>query len=171
MRIRAYTSRAALCDQHPYWKKLLDAVDKGSGTVRQMLDGSKAIAMGLWCMDCQHHGRSELHPVFALAIQDKASLTQADVGSTWHFFVRHWGTQNYCGERFKVTQAHNWKFRFPVPDGKNIKSIKGLNGYSHEEEKNTTYWKVYKSGKDGLAEIHLQDEDDWLVGTVVLEWE
>jgi hypothetical protein len=158
-------------DEHPYWNNLVDAVNKGAGTVRQMLDGSKAIAIGLWCMDCQHHGRSEIHPIFAMAIQDKAALYQANNKSTWHFFVRHWGTQNYCGENFEVPHAYNWKFRFPVPENKKIKSINGSNGYAREEEENTTWWKVYKSANDGIAEVHLENEDDWLVGSVEISWE
>jgi hypothetical protein len=48
--------------------------------------------VGLFGLDCDHGCRSELHPVFALAIQRKEDANNNE----WSILARNWGTGGYC---------------------------------------------------------------------------
>jgi len=50
-------------------------------------------AVGLFGLDCDHGCRSEIHPVYALAIQRREEQEQNE----WAVFVRNWGTGGFCG--------------------------------------------------------------------------
>jgi hypothetical protein len=51
-------------------------------------------ALGLFGLDCDHGCRSELHPVYALAIQ----RTEDPSDNEWSVMVRNWGTGGYCSQ-------------------------------------------------------------------------
>jgi len=51
-------------------------------------------AVGLFGLDCDHGCRSELHPIYGLAIQRKE---EAD-DNEWSVMARNWGTGGYCSQ-------------------------------------------------------------------------
>jgi hypothetical protein len=51
-------------------------------------------AVGLFGLDCDHGCRSELHPIYGLAIQ----RTEAADNNEWAIMARNWGTGGYCSQ-------------------------------------------------------------------------
>ena len=51
-------------------------------------------ALGLFGLDCDHGCRSELHPIYALAIQRK----EDPADNQWSVLVRNWGTGGFCSQ-------------------------------------------------------------------------
>jgi hypothetical protein len=50
------------------------------------------VVSGLFGLDCDHGCRSEVHPVYTMAIQ----LDEATQKNVWAVFVRNWGTGGFC---------------------------------------------------------------------------
>ncbi len=53
-----------------------------------------ASAVGLFGLDCDHGCRSEIHPVYGLAVQ----RTEDAGNNQWMVMVRNWGTGGYCSQ-------------------------------------------------------------------------
>jgi hypothetical protein len=55
---------------------------------------AQTVVQGLFGMDCEHDCHSEVHPVYALAIEveDKGD------DNTWAIFVRNWGNEGFCSQ-------------------------------------------------------------------------
>ena len=51
-------------------------------------------AVGLFGLDCDHGCRSELHPIYGLAIQ----RTEDRNDNEWSILARNWGTGGYCSQ-------------------------------------------------------------------------
>lgn len=51
-------------------------------------------AVGLFGLDCDHGCRSELHPIYGLAIQRKEKADDNE----WSIMARNWGTGGYCSQ-------------------------------------------------------------------------
>jgi len=51
-------------------------------------------AVGLFGLDCDHGCRSELHPIYGLAIQ----RTEDPSDNEWSVMARNWGTGGYCSQ-------------------------------------------------------------------------
>ena len=51
-------------------------------------------ALGLFGLDCDHGCRSELHPIYALAVQTAEDPNDNE----WAVFVRNWGTGGFCSQ-------------------------------------------------------------------------
>jgi len=52
----------------------------------------RAAVAGLVGLDCEHGCKSEVHPVFAFAIETNPDPDD----NTWELFVRNWGDEGYC---------------------------------------------------------------------------
>ncbi len=76
----------------PWWSNFHQAVDNSDAAARVMVDGKFGIALGLFGLDYAHGGPTELHPVFALALQAQNNLSD----DVWAIFVRNWGNEGYC---------------------------------------------------------------------------
>jgi hypothetical protein len=50
------------------------------------------VVMGLFGLDCDHGCRSEIHPVYAMAIQ----LNEDPANNQWAVLVRNWGNAGFC---------------------------------------------------------------------------
>jgi hypothetical protein len=74
---------------------------KGPNKIRHSLidgkqgGGSRAIVWGLLGVDTEHFAHSELHPVYALAVEDPSSTSDDDI---WHVLVRNWGNEGFCSQ-------------------------------------------------------------------------
>jgi hypothetical protein len=95
----------------PTWKKFVDAAGFfDSDGVNQWLNPASpetppnAVVTGLFNLDCEHDCRSELHPVYVLAIQTNDSPDD----NTWALFVRNWGDGGSCsGDNHQLELAGN----------------------------------------------------------------
>jgi hypothetical protein len=59
-------------------------------------------AVGLFGLDCDHGCRSELHPLYGVAIQQ----TEDPSNNVWSIMARNWGTGGYCS-RYNDELAEN----------------------------------------------------------------
>ena len=100
-----------------WWQALKQAVDADEPQdnhnnwtqTRAMIDGRKAIVIGLPGLDCEHKCSTELHPVWAIAVQTAETLWE----ESWAFFVRNWGNEGYCSGGLEVlnTKAITFQLR------------------------------------------------------------
>lgn len=166
-------------NSHPYWQNFdgiagpdspgFEAVGVlGKYYYQQLVDGKKAIVLGIWVHDGAHAARTEVHPVFGLAIQETAPAPNQPGKEVWHFFIRNKGNQSFCGSHVQCTGHPAWAFRIKGRPGPC--TIRGLNGYAHEEDEDTVYWSIVRSGNDVVINTFIPDEDDWLIGTVEIVW-
>ncbi|MCP4581775.1 MAG: hypothetical protein GY839_09155 [candidate division Zixibacteria bacterium] len=166
-------------NSHPYWQDFdglagpdspgFEAVGVlGKYYYQQKVDGKQAIVLGIWTHDGAHGGRTEIHPVFGMAIQEQAPPNNSAGKEVWHFFIRNKGNQSFCGSHVQCTGHPAWAFRIKGRPGPC--TIKGLNGYAHEEDDDTVYWSIARSGNDVVINTFIPDEDDWLIGTVEIDW-
>lgn len=83
----------------PWWTAFKQTVDAGNfGAIQALLSpgdpsrAPQAVVTGLFGLDCEHDCRSEVHPVYALAIETNDSAED----DTWAIFVRNWGDEGFC---------------------------------------------------------------------------
>jgi len=77
--------------QSEWWSNFHAGVDDdGDAGGDEIIAGHRAIVTGLMGIDGVHTPGAELHPVWALAIQNYAG---------WAFFVRTWGNEGYCSQQ------------------------------------------------------------------------
>ena len=60
-------------------------------------------AVGLFGLDCDHGCRSELHPIYGIAIQ----RTEDPNDNEWSVMARNWGTGGYCSQYNDEVAASN----------------------------------------------------------------
>jgi hypothetical protein len=101
-----------------WWNSFHDTVDQaspkwdysGDSPASRMINSQKAIITGLVGIDEEHEGHSELHPIYAMAIQ----VNPIDYTTTydpnkeanndrWAVFARNWGDEGYCSQ-----DQHPW---------------------------------------------------------------
>jgi hypothetical protein len=92
----------------PLWERFhrfLDPTCSGGGPFTcdeaaglRMVDGSRAVVTGLVGLDSEHGGYTELHPVFAMAVQVSPNPATPD-REDWMMFARNWGNEGFCSHR------------------------------------------------------------------------
>jgi len=101
----------------PWWSMFKTAVDESDDRARQMINGRFAIMTGLVSLDCHHDCWSELHPVWALAMNVQPSIND----DLWAFFVHNWGNGGNCifdlDQEFIDFPNNTYTFRLPWKDG------------------------------------------------------
>jgi hypothetical protein len=104
-----------------WWSSFHDAVDRGKADAGAMIDGKRAIAFGVLGLDCAHDCSSEMHPVFALAI----NVSNDPNDDVWAFFVRNWGNEGYCssGTEHLVDSISTFTFTLPHPGALKAETI------------------------------------------------
>jgi hypothetical protein len=98
----------------PWWRDFKAAVDRDpcgetGPTARLFLQGSFAIVTGLMDFDVEHDVHVELHPVWALAINNSRYYDD------WAFFVRNWGNEGFCGRNQEFIYFPNNQYTFRLP--------------------------------------------------------
>ncbi len=103
----------------PTWRKLADLADnQDSDGIKHWLNVTsaetppQAVVAGLFNLDCEHDCRSELHPVYALAIETNDSLDD----NTWAIFVRNWGDGGFCSSQDHLVQFSGNKLVLLLPN-------------------------------------------------------
>jgi hypothetical protein len=73
----------------PWWKQMHTDVDNGNNNP-QNIYGLHATVVALPGLDYEHGAFTELHPLYALAINFAPG--------SWAFFARNWGDEGYCSQ-------------------------------------------------------------------------
>ena len=82
-----------------------------TAAARKLLDGKRAIITGLMGLDTEHGGYSELHPVYAMAIE----VNPAVDNNTWILFIRNRGNEGFCSRRDHPLPVTLSKFSLVIP--------------------------------------------------------
>jgi hypothetical protein len=88
--------------------------------------GSFAIITALLNFDTEHDGVVELHPVWAMAINESDSTLASD---RWALFARNWGNQGFCGhdQTFAAFPNNQYTFHLPWKAGASAVSVTSAN--------------------------------------------
>ena len=87
-----------------WWSDFHQAADRSNDDAEAVIGGRQAIVTGLMGIDWAHSPGAELHPVWALAIQNTTG---------WSFFVRNWGNEGYCSSHQQLTDFPAYAFLLP----------------------------------------------------------
>jgi hypothetical protein len=71
-----------------------------------------AVVTGLFNLDCEHDCRSELHPLYALAVETDPSTDD----NTWAILVRNWGNGGSCSGFNQQLQLPGNQFQILLPN-------------------------------------------------------
>jgi hypothetical protein len=85
---------------------------------RKLVGGKRAILTGLLGLDTEHGGYSELHPVYALAIE----VNPDPNNDTWILFIRNRGNEGFCSQHDHALPPMD-HFRFQIPKPINSQEI------------------------------------------------
>jgi hypothetical protein len=72
---------------------------------------SRAVVVGLFGVDCEHGCKSELHPVYALAVETDVNPRHNE----WAIFARNWGNGGLCSTSTHELEARRLTIRVPPP--------------------------------------------------------
>jgi hypothetical protein len=90
-----------------------DCADKNLAA-RRLVGGKRAILTGLMGLDTEHGGYSELHPVYAMAIE----VNPDPNNDTWILFIRNRGNEGFCSKRDHPLPSLD-RFRLLIPKPNN----------------------------------------------------
>jgi len=101
----------------------------------QMMGGTNgvfAIVSGLMGLDCGHSCQSELHPVYALAMNVQPSIAD----DLWVFFVRNWGDEGFCSsdQHYLGLPNDTYTFRLPWKPGATSVSVTSQAFYPYHNQ-------------------------------------
>lgn len=155
-----------------WWSEFHSAVDDGKPWTRahKKIDGAPLIVTGLVGLDGGHDLKSELHPVWALAmnVQDSAD------DDLWAFFVRNWGNEGFCGsdQEFIYFPNNRYTVRLPWKPGKTSVDVisKSFHAY-HTTKPEPTVRKVPGEGVFVTFTLDAPKEDGSMWdGELRLKW-
>ncbi|HYV98735.1 MAG TPA: hypothetical protein VE967_14865 [Gemmatimonadaceae bacterium] len=100
-----------------WWSKFHKDVDDGHG---RQLGPRTAIVAGLVGLDCQHGCKTEIHPVFAMAMLVDETTTGNQTDQTWAVFVRDVGDEGSCSSAMHRFSMPEGAFHFALPWPRNV---------------------------------------------------
>jgi hypothetical protein len=115
---------AVICD-YPHFADGCDSRPHSAHISEILGFEPRCIATGLLGLDCQHACHTELHPLYALAMNVPWTPAPPDSAEAsrehWVFFVRNAGTEGDCGEHTHRLVAANpgqegYNLRLPAPN-------------------------------------------------------
>jgi hypothetical protein len=107
----------------PQWTRIKDAVQKWADSEGAVVDLDTALnpahpgqaprvsVLGLFGLDCEHGCKSEVHPVYALAIE----LDSSPSHNQWAILARNWGTEGFCSSKNHLLDGPNNQIRLRLP--------------------------------------------------------
>jgi hypothetical protein len=101
-----------------WWGEFHSAVDTSDTLASALVIPSNAVVTGLLGLDCEHTCRTEIHPVYDLAMQvfdpsDKTGLG----GEVWGVFLRNFGDEGYCSSEDHRLYLPTLSIRIPWKQG------------------------------------------------------
>jgi hypothetical protein len=92
---------------HPWWTAHRDHAERQTVSADshpepgQIVNGAYAVVTGLFGLDAEHKGYSELHPIYALSVLVSCADspdTDGYFNDEWAVFVRNWGNEGFCAD-------------------------------------------------------------------------
>jgi hypothetical protein len=84
------------------------------------------VTVGLFGVDAEHKGHSEVHPVYALAFRKDCAESHGKVTETWALFTRNTGNEGWCSrwnELHHLPLVDNGSFVLQLPLDSSAQSI------------------------------------------------
>lgn len=101
-----------------WWQDFHQLVDDDQLHASRLLpDRSYAIITGLLDLDCGERCKSELHPIYAMAVRVKEFQVGNALDEVWAIFVRNFGTEGGCGGHDKPINLPGYIFTLPWRTG------------------------------------------------------
>lgn len=163
-------------DQTSTWWNLFhhNAVDVGDNSAKAHMDNDSAIIIGLLNIDAQHDNPCELHPVYAMFLQqqvvnfDNIFPVEATKNNlVYHFFVRNWGDQGFCSSGQEYLFYDYIKIKIPGAGRMTAGDV-----YKPGDSKfNQMGWGIEYLPDGALLTFHLNSPADksWFVGDLAFE--
>jgi hypothetical protein len=132
----------------PFWTQVRAhgkgtlAADKDTKWFSDNLNNKFAVVTGLLGIDAVHDGKTELHPVYSMAILVSAVPRNGGIDETWEIFLLNYGVGGGCSTGQEHlwpgisdgTSPNNWYFiSLPMPKGATTSSV-----VSHDFRGNST---------------------------------
>ena len=155
----------------PYWKSFRDAVDNGDKDPNEVNE-KEAIIIGLLGVDGVHEYRSELHPVYALAIRAKTDLGD----DMWAIFARNFGNEGMCGDAMHYADFRTLTIQLPRPAGVDPSVTPKIISNTFWNNAANTMDVYVGQGQDTYIAFHMAptpnngDEGDRISGELHLSW-
>ena len=163
-------------DKTSTWWNLFhhNAVDVSDNEAKAHMDNDPAIIIGLLNIDGQHDNPCELHPVYAMFLQQQVvnfdnifPVAATKNNLVYHFFVRNWGDEGFCSSGQEYLFYDYIKIKIPGA-GK----ITAANVYKPGDSKfNQMGWGVEYLPDGALLTFHLNSPADksWFVGDLAFD--
>jgi hypothetical protein len=158
----------------PFWRRFRDAVQHDDQTAHDMMRDRQAIVTGLMGLDCEHDCPSELHPVYAMAVEVNPDPTN----NQWAFFARNFGNEGGCSRNlphplFDDPSISAGAFVFDLP----LKAGFRLLGHSFGSIDNALGQNTQVAFADDKAQLQItgvpngRTSPGFLDGDITLTWE
>jgi hypothetical protein len=163
-------------DETSTWWNLFhhNEVDVSDNEAKAHMDNDSAIIIGLLNIDGQHSNPCELHPVYAMFLQQQVvnfdnifPVAATKNNLVYHFFVRNWGDQGYCSNGQEYLFYDYIKVKIP-----GAAKMTAANVYRPGDAKfNQMGWGVEQLPDGVLLTFHLNSPSDksWFVGDLAFD--
>jgi len=162
----------------PFWQKWQGNILSGGALSAKGYDNAPLIAMfggdhglygvvtGLFGLDADHGGFTELHPIFSMAVRTKRTVNHTVNGDKildhWAFFLRNYGSEGGCAS----SGLHMWHsptgeyfVQVPKPQGVTaLKQITDRQGWAWDKGNMSTL--SFVQSKDWLM-VKVRPRDPW----------
>jgi len=115
--------------------------------------GLYGVVTGLFGLDAEHGGQSELHPIYAMAVRASDTVKGNKIQQHWAYFLRNYGNEGGCAS----TGLHMWD----SPGGDYFVQIPKVKGAVMDPRlSDVQTWAWDKSNVSRVSFVHSKD---WLV--------
>jgi hypothetical protein len=163
-------------DETSTWWNLFhhNAVDVGDNEAKAHMDNDAGIIVGLLNIDGQHDNPCELHPVYAMFLQQQVvnfdnifPVAATNNNLVYHFFVRNWGDEGFCSSGQEYLFYDYVKIKIPGAGKMTAATV-----YKPGDVKfNQMGWGVEYLSDGALLTFHLNSPSDksWFVGDLAFD--
>jgi len=146
-----------------------NAVDVSDNEAKSHMDNDSSIVIGLLNIDGQHDNPCELHPVYAMFLQQQVvnfdnifPVAATNNNLVYHFFVRNWGDEGFCSSGQEYLYYDYVKIKIPGAGKMTAATV-----YKPGDSKFAPMgWAVEYLPDGALLTFHLNSPSDksWFVG-------
>jgi hypothetical protein len=163
-------------DETSTWWNLFhhNAVDVSDNEAKSHMNNDSAIIIGLLNIDGQHSNPCELHPVYAMFLQQQVvnfdnifPVAATKNNLVYHFFVRNWGDEGFCSSGQEYLYYDYLKIKIP-----GAAKMTAANVYKPGDSKfNQMGWGIEYLPDGVLLTFHLNSPSDksWFVGDLAFD--
>jgi len=149
-------------------------VDVSDNEAKAHMDNDSAIVIGLLNIDGQHDDPCELHPVYAMFLQQQVvnfdnifPVPATKNNLVYHFFVRNWGDEGFCSSGQEYLYYDYIKIKIPGAGKMTAATV-----YKPGDSKfNQMGWGIEYLPDGALLTFHLNSPADksWFVGDLAFD--